>query len=48
MLVVTEAARAQEARDLAQRLAREWALEEVATFKGGYEAWIAAGLPVQR
>ena len=46
VLVVAEANRAREARDLAQRLAREWALEEVATLKGGYEAWIAAGLPV--
>ena len=47
VLVVAEANRAAEARDLAQRLAREWALEEVATLKGGYEAWIKAGLPVQ-
>jgi hypothetical protein len=47
VLVVAEANRATEARDLAQRLAREWALEEVATLKGGYEAWIEAGLPVQ-
>jgi rhodanese-related sulfurtransferase len=47
VLVVAEAGRAAEARDLAQRLAREWALEEVATFKGGYEAWAEAGLPLQ-
>lgn len=46
-LVVMEAKRAKEARELAQWLAREWALEEVATFKGGFEAWQAAGLPVQ-
>ncbi len=46
-LVVMEAERAAEARELAQWLAREWALEEVATFKGGMEAWQAAGLPLQ-
>ncbi len=46
-LVVMEAARATEARELAQWLAREWALEEVATFRGGFEAWQAARLPVQ-
>ncbi|MFI5402351.1 MAG: hypothetical protein ACHQ1G_05390, partial [Planctomycetota bacterium] len=33
-LVVMEAARAAEARELAQWLAREWGLEEVATFRG--------------
>jgi len=44
-LVVMEAGRAREARELAQWLAREWALEEVATFQGGIEAWLAADLP---
>jgi len=44
-LVVMEAGRAREARELAQWLAREWALEEVATLQGGIEAWQAAGLP---
>jgi hypothetical protein len=47
VLVVTEAKRAAAARSLAQRLAREWGLDEVATLKGGYEAWAEAGLPVQ-
>jgi hypothetical protein len=46
-LVVMEAARTAEARELAQWLAREWALPEVATFRGGFEAWVAAGLPVE-
>lgn len=47
VLVVMESSRSAEARELAQRLAREWALDEVATLKGGFEAWIAAGLPLQ-
>jgi hypothetical protein len=34
-----EAARAAEARELAQWCAREWAVPTVATFRGGWEAW---------
>lgn len=47
VLVVMEASRSAEARELAQDLAREWAMPEVATLKGGIEAWQAAGLPVE-
>jgi hypothetical protein len=47
VLVVMEAARATEARELARWLAAEWGLPEVATFKGGIEAWQAAHLPVE-
>ena len=45
-LVVMEGARATEARELAKWLAGEWGLPEVATFRGGIEAWQAAHLPV--
>lgn len=48
VLVVMEARRATEARELAQWLAREWAIDEVATLRGGFEAWRAAGLPVEK
>jgi hypothetical protein len=47
-LVVTEARRATEARALAQWVAREWGIEEVATLEGGFEAWQAAGLPIEQ
>jgi 3-mercaptopyruvate sulfurtransferase SseA len=46
-LVVMEASRAAEARELARWLAREWGLPEVATLRGGFEAWQRAGLPVE-
>jgi rhodanese-related sulfurtransferase len=39
VVVVMEAARAAEARELAQWCAREWAVPVVATFRGGWEAW---------
>lgn len=39
VVVVMEAARAAEARQLAQWCAREWAVPVVATFRGGWEAW---------
>lgn len=48
VLVVMEKERANEARELAQWLAREWAIDEVATLKGGFEAWRAARLPLER
>jgi hypothetical protein len=47
-LVVMEAKRAPEARALAQWVAREWGVPEVATFEGGIEAWLKAGLPTER
>jgi 3-mercaptopyruvate sulfurtransferase SseA len=47
VLVVMQARRATDARELAQWLAREWAIDEVATLEGGFEAWEAAGLPVE-
>jgi rhodanese-related sulfurtransferase len=47
VLVVMEKNRASEARDLAQLLGREWGIAEVATLRGGFEAWQAAGLPVE-
>jgi rhodanese-related sulfurtransferase len=47
VLVVMQARRANDARELAQWLAREWAIDEVATLEGGFEAWEAAGLPVE-
>ena len=46
-LIVMEGARAQEARELAQWLGREWGLPEVATLRGGIEAWQAARLPLE-
>jgi len=48
VLVVMEAGRVKEARELAQWAAREWGIDEVATFRGGFEAWEAAGLPVEK
>jgi rhodanese-related sulfurtransferase len=47
VLVVMQARRRTDARELAQWLAREWAVDEVATLEGGFEAWEAAGLPVE-
>jgi len=47
VLVVMQARRRGDARELAQWLAREWAIDEVATLEGGFEAWEAAGLPVE-
>ena len=36
-----------EARALAQWVVREWGVTEVATRRGGFEAWRAAGLPTE-
>ncbi|MCK6459784.1 MAG: hypothetical protein L6Q95_07800 [Planctomycetes bacterium] len=47
VLVVMQGRRKGDARELAQWLAREWAVDEVATLEGGFEAWEAAGLPVE-
>jgi len=46
-LVVMEAGREADARALAEWVARQWALPEVATLQGGIEAWRAAGLPLE-
>jgi len=48
VLVVLESGREAEARELAQWLAREWGLAAGATFEGGFEAWVEAGLPTER
>ncbi|HEX5135635.1 MAG TPA: hypothetical protein VFY93_01560 [Planctomycetota bacterium] len=47
VLVVMPARRRNDARELALWLAREWAIDEVATLDGGIEAWEAARLPVE-
>jgi len=45
VLVVLEARRMDSARELARTLARQWGASKVATLRGGWEAWLDAGLP---